>query len=143
MARRFSKKTGKPSFTTARRLPRARLAAPGIEAGANRKVRSQLEKTCVQYFEKHGIVYIYEPLLLLAGRQYRPDFFLPEYDLFIEICGYTHMPFYVDRVEEKRRQYAAAGLKAEFLIARRSAQLLAQLDGLLAKRPQQTGTPPR
>lgn len=106
-------------------------------------MRSQLEKICVQYFEQHGIAYIYEPLLLLAGRQYRPDFFLPDYDLFLEICGYTHMPFYVDRMVEKRRQYAAAGLKAEFLVARRSAELLAQLNGLLAQRPQQSGTRPR
>ncbi len=143
VARYFSKKTGKPSFTTTRRLPKVRLAAPDVETGANRKVRSQLEKVCVQYFERHGIAYIYEPLLLLAGRQYRPDFFLPDYDLFIEICGFTHMPFYVDRMEEKRRQYAAAGLKAEFLVARRSAELLAQLNELLPKRPQQKGTPPR
>lgn len=133
VARYFSKKTGKPSFTTTRRLPKVRLAAPDVETGANRKVRSQLEKVCVQYFERHGIAYIYEPLLLLAGRQYRPDFFLPDCDLFIEICGYTHMPFYVDRMEEKRRQYEKHGLRAEFLTARKQSEIVAQLNELTAR----------
>jgi hypothetical protein len=53
--------------------------------------------------------------MILAGRQYRPDFYLPQYDLFVEICGYNHMPFYRDRIEQKRKLYAEQGLNAAFV----------------------------
>jgi len=79
------------------------------------KVRSSYEKRCVKFFAERDIRFRYEPLILLEGRQYRPDFFLPDLNLFVEICGYRHMPFYSDRIEFKRRLYNRHKLKAVFI----------------------------
>ena len=56
-----------------------------------------------------------EPLILLDERQYRPDFYLPDYDLFLEICGYGHMPHYNDRTAHKMRIYHKHNLQAIFI----------------------------
>jgi len=79
------------------------------------KVRSKYEKRTVKYLEKNNIKFQYEPLILLDGRQYRPDFYLPEHNLFLEICGYGHMPFYSDRVAFKEEMYKKNKLKAVFV----------------------------
>ncbi len=110
------KKTGKPGSGRKRSVSRKREARkPGIETPQGHTVRSKYEKTCTAFFEKNGIEYKYEPLILLGGKQYRPDFYLPQYDLFIEICGYNHMPHYRDRVKKKEEAYARGGLKAAFI----------------------------
>lgn len=127
----FPKKTGKPSSFRSVGHKRRRIETPAIattEAGP--RVRSKLESYCVDYFHQHGISFHYEPLLLLAGRKYRPDFYLPDFDLFVEICGYSHMPFYVDRIEEKRKQYIERGLKAVFIVARSKPELLSKIEAL-------------
>jgi len=79
------------------------------------RVRSQYEKKCADFLFKNGIKFQYEPLILLAGKQYRPDFYLPDYNLFLEICGYNHMPFYVDRSEFKKQLYQKHNLDAIFI----------------------------
>jgi hypothetical protein len=53
--------------------------------------------------------------MLLNGRQFRPDFYLPDYNLFIEICGYNHQPYYRDRTNLKQRIYEKSGLNAVFI----------------------------
>lgn len=53
--------------------------------------------------------------MLLGGRQFRPDFYLPAYELFVEICGYGHMPHYRDRVRKKRQLYEKHGLRTVFV----------------------------
>lgn len=90
------------------------------------------EKACAEYLTANGIEFVYEPLLLLSGKQYRPDFYLPKLGIFIEICGFTHMPFYRDRMEEKRRVYASQGLNVHFIEIRSKKALISEL-GLLIK----------
>lgn len=124
--RKFSKKTGIP-LRRGERILRSKLPEPSVENKAGRPVRSRLEKYCAEFLAERGIRFVYEPLLLLSGRQYRPDFYLPEYGLFIEICGYTHMPFYRDRVELKQKVYAAQGLRCLFIEARSEKSLKEQL----------------
>ncbi len=89
--------------------------APQIETDTDINVRSQYEKTCVEFFTETNIQFQYEPLMVLEGKQYRPDFFLPEYNLFIEICGYGHMPHYNKRVEFKEQIYKRNNLIAVFI----------------------------
>ena len=79
------------------------------------RVRSRYEQVCVEFFDNHQIQFIYEPLLLLEGQQYRPDFFLPDFGLFVEICGYIHMPFYNDRVAKKQALYDKHHIKSLFI----------------------------
>jgi len=80
---------------------------------------------------ERGINFVYEPLLLLSGKQYRPDFYLPEFSLFIEICGFTHMPFYRDRIDLKQKVYAAKGLRCAFIVSRSVKSLREQLAAVL------------
>ncbi|MDH3938005.1 MAG: hypothetical protein OEV68_11790, partial [candidate division Zixibacteria bacterium] len=91
-------KTGKPAPARGVRLPRQRRFEAILPTESGVTVRSKYERRCADFFTKHHIQFQYEPLILLAGRQFRPDFFLPEHDLFVEICGYGHMPHYRDRV---------------------------------------------
>jgi len=78
-------------------------------------VRSRYEKTTADFLYKNNIEFQYEPLILLAGKQYRPDFFLPRHNLFLEICGYNHMPFYTDRIGFKEQLYRKHSLNAIFI----------------------------
>jgi len=110
------KKTGKPGSGRSRfRSARAVHRKPHIDIPAAKAVRSKYEKTCVEYFQQNGIAFQYEPVILLEGKQYRPDFFLPDMELFVEICGYNHMPQYRDRVGFKEKIYERNGLKALFV----------------------------
>jgi len=97
------------------KLERRRAFQPRIETKSGVRVRSSYEKTTADFLHKNNITFQYEPLILLAGKQYRPDFFLPDYDLFLEICGYNHMPFYTDRTKFKQELYRKHNLRAIFI----------------------------
>jgi len=125
-------KTGKPTGRKGDRLPRLKGNEPRIETKSGHKVRSELERICANALHAAGIEFQYEPLMLLAGRQFRPDFFLPKENLFLEICGYVHMPHYRDRMEEKRQLYRDQGLKALFVTARNPSELRRILPSELA-----------
>jgi len=132
------KKTGKPGSGGRRNESRKRdQRKPGVATPQGHAVRSKYEKTCTAFFEKNGIEYKYEPLILLGGKQYRPDFYLPQYDLFVEICGYNHMPHYRDRVKLKEKAYAKGGLRAVFVYYNGKGSLESLL--LEALKPYRTG----
>ncbi len=130
---RFQRKTGRYSPTPGVKLPRVPKNPHTLTTNSGRQVRSKLEQQCADYLSNHDIEFKYEPLMLLAGRQYRPDFYLPEYGVFIEICGYNHMPFYRDRQEEKRKRYARHGMKVIFIVHRRGENIVAKLAAELSK----------
>ena len=48
------------------------------------KVRSKSEQYICDWLYRHNINYIYEPKIDLSGFAFRPDFFIPEANLFIE-----------------------------------------------------------
>jgi len=108
-------KTGKPSPRPGVRLPRKKKFEPVLNTKSGIRVRSSYEKTCADFLYSHNISFNYEPLILLGGKQYRPDFYLPKFNLFIEICGYGHMPYYTDRVSFKKKVYAEHNMKALFI----------------------------
>lgn len=110
------KKDGRPGPAAGVRYNRPKIKPPAVPVADKLRVRSRYEKECVEYFEEQGITYKYEPLIILVGKQYRPDFYLPDFDLFVEICGFNHMPYYTDRVEQKKQLYRHHGLKAVFII---------------------------
>lgn len=96
-------------------MPRIRRFEPVIDTNAIVKVRSNYEKQCAEYLYQNNIEFQYEPLMLLSGKQFRPDFYLPEYNLFVEICGYNHMPYYRDRIALKRQIYDKHKMSAAFV----------------------------
>jgi len=112
--RKRLKKDGIHVIPSGLKLARRRKFEAVIPVGGA-KVRSNYEKKTAEYLDKNKIKYQYEPLILLDGRQYRPDFYLPEYNLFLEICGYGHMPFYSDRIAFKEEMYKKNRLKAVFI----------------------------
>lgn len=62
-----------------------------------------------------NIEFQYEPLILIENRQFRPDFYLPQYNLFLEICGYGHMPHYRIRVQQKKHLYEKFDMNSIFI----------------------------
>jgi len=107
------------------------LPQPSVRASSGRKVRSKLEARVAAWLDSRKITYQYEPLILLEGKQYRPDFFLPQFNLFLEICGFGHMPYYSDRVELKRQMYEKHGLRAIFIKYNGRGSLEKMLEGAL------------
>ncbi|MBD3382543.1 MAG: hypothetical protein GF404_10145 [candidate division Zixibacteria bacterium] len=104
---------------------------PELETASGIRVRSKLEKVCVDYLSEHRISFKYEPLLLLEGRKFRPDFYLPEFDLFLEIAGYTHMPFYRDRLGDKTDIYRKYNLAVKIIRPKNATHLCRELDRVL------------
>jgi hypothetical protein len=97
------------------KLPRQKLFETVIETDSGVRVRSSYEKKCADFLYRNNIRFQYEPLMLLGGRQFRPDFYLPDHNLFIEICGYNHLPYYRDRRLLKEQIYRKYGLRAVFV----------------------------
>lgn len=50
-------------------------------------VRSHSERKIVNFFMKHGIRYEYEKPLVLEQITIRPDFYLPDYNVYVEFWG--------------------------------------------------------
>lgn len=113
--RRKLKKSGKHIPPRGVRLSGKKKFEPVLPTDSGIKVRSQYEKKCADYLYRNGIRFQYEPLILPAGRQYRPDFYLPDYNVFVEICGYGHMPFYKDKIAHKEQLYKKHKLNALFV----------------------------
>ncbi len=107
---------------------------PILDTSSGIPVRSKLERACVDWLMAHGFEFRYEPLILLGGRQFRPDFFLKEHNIFLEICGYNHMPHYRDRVAEKKNLYHKFGMDAIFIECQRKSDMVKALDTEFIKR---------
>lgn len=90
-------------------------------------VRSQFEKKAISFFEENNIKFRYEPLMLLDGKQYRPDFYLPELNLFVELCGMNHMVYYKNRQEFKKQIYQKNNLKAIFINCSNISEVIPRL----------------
>jgi hypothetical protein len=121
------KKHGRYTPTRGVRLPRKKKFETRLKTRSGVQVRSQLERKCADYLYDSGIEFRYEPLMLLGGRQFRPDFYLPAHNLFLEICGYNHMPFYRDRLRKKREVYSANGLNVYFIECSKNSELESHL----------------
>jgi DNA helicase-4 len=72
-------------------------------------VKSKAEKKVADTLDYAGVKYLYEsPLSLKVGKRWktvRPDFYLPEYDLYIEYRGLTHLDDYTRKMNWKKKQY--------------------------------------
>jgi len=129
--KRFIKKSGRFSAPRGVRNKADLSAKHPYESRGGIFVRSRYEKTCADYLYDNGIEFRYEPLMLLGGRQFRPDFYLPEYNLFLEICGYVHMPHYRGRVALKKAMYEKHNLKAVFIEYNGRGSLIALIKAAL------------
>lgn len=60
--------------------------------------RSTYEARFVIELEKRGIKWIYEKRFYMDNTSYAPDFYLPEYDIYIEIKGYLRKGSYAKMI---------------------------------------------
>lgn len=54
---------------------------------AKGRVRSRGEKRIAKFFDSHGIRYVYERPLTADGVKLHPDFYLPDYKVYVEFWG--------------------------------------------------------
>ncbi len=74
-------------------------------------VQSRGEKLIADFLEKEGIRYVYDERYRIAGdAMIRPDFYLPEFDVYIEYFG-MDTPEYRDNMLKKRFLYQRAAKK--------------------------------
>lgn len=113
------------------RLHRSKSARPknkpSLSTSSGIMVRSQFEKKAISFFEENNIKFRYEPLMLLDGKQYRPDFYLTELNLFVELCGMNHMVYYKNRQEFKKQIYQKNNLKAIFINCSNISEVIPRL----------------
>ncbi len=87
-------------------------------------VQSVGEKRIAEFLEREGIAFVYDERFRIAeGEVVRPDFYLPEFDLYIEYFG-MDTPDYLARAEKKRILYQRAGKKLISLSFRDDARLI-------------------
>ena len=83
-------------------------------------VRSKAERVIADYFTRHGIPYYYEAMattndwFIFKSKISRPDFYLPQYNLFVEYWGLVNSPDigtrdnYIRTMRWKTAQYREA-----------------------------------
>jgi hypothetical protein len=75
----------------------AKLLTFMVKGGRSIKMRSKPEVKLANYFTYKGIAFEYEPKLFKKlGINYTPDFYLPKYNLFIEVKAHGGMDYYQD-----------------------------------------------
>ena len=96
-------------------------------------VQSQGERRIGDFLSQRRIAYIYDERYRMAGDvRIRPDFYLPEFDLYIEYWG-MDTPEYVENMKKKLFLYQRAGKKLISLSFRDFDQLEAILEEKLSR----------
>jgi len=79
------------------------------------RYKSEGERRIAQTLNQYGIPFIYEPKLPLKTDNrpttLRPDFYLPQHNLYIEFYGRAGNQDYDKRTEHKQRTYAENNVK--------------------------------
>ena len=96
-------------------------------------VQSQGERRIADFLVQRRIAYVYDERYRMAGDvRIRPDFYLPEFDLYIEYWG-MDTPEYVANMKKKLFLYQRAGKKLISLSFRDFNQLEALLEEKLSR----------
>ena len=79
------------------------------------KFRSEGERRIADFLESNSIKYHYEPALLVTSgheklRIWYPDYYLPEFGVYIEYFGLVGRQSYDEGVKAKETQYSKTGL---------------------------------
>ena len=96
-------------------------------------VQSQGERRIADFLSRKRIAYIYDERYRIAGDvRIRPDFYLPEFDLYIEYWG-MDTPEYVENMKRKLLLYQRAGKRLISLSFRDFGQLESVLEEKLSR----------
>ena len=106
-------------------------------------VQSDGERRIAEWLAAHGIAYRYDDRLrIIEGRQIRPDFYLPEYDVYIEYWGMDTLDYKIGMLI-KQQMYQHAGKRLISLYPRDKPNLDAILsEKLLRIRPTDSASAP-
>jgi hypothetical protein len=72
--------------------PQEKYGTPSVTL-TGQPVRSKAERVIADYFTRHSITYYYEAMVttddwfIFKAKISRPDFYIPQYDLFVEYWG--------------------------------------------------------
>ena len=102
-----------------------------------RKVRSLSEKIIIDYFFDHFVRVVYEktiPYINEKGEdaELHPDFYLPDYDLYIEFNGLTTKS-YLRKKDYVNKIYQEKGYKVEILESQDLDDIEASIEKILSK----------
>ncbi len=98
------------------------------------RVRSRGERKIVVFFQEHGIQFRYEPLLVLGKVELHPDFFLPDYQVYVEFWGMAYdNPRYRANMKLKKELYQKHHVPLISLFPRHLSNLERKFPNLLAK----------
>jgi len=81
------------------------------------EVKSKTEKHTSDYFSSNNIRYEYERKIRIKGRTLHPDWYLPDYNVYVEYWGLVDADDpriksqYVKNMKRKMAQYHSQGLK--------------------------------
>lgn len=108
-----------------------------IKAKDGRKVRSLSEKIIIDYFFDNFIRVVYErtiPYINEKGEdaELHPDFYLPDYNLYIEFNGLTNKT-YLRKKDYVNKIYQEKGFKVEILDSDDIGDIEASLERVLSK----------
>lgn len=79
-------------------------------------VYSKGEKNIADFLYKSNIKYKYEAPIRLDGIDYKPDFFLPDYLIYIEYLGMINKPEYAYQAQLKKIAYYKHHLDVIYII---------------------------
>jgi hypothetical protein len=87
------------------------------------KVKSSQEKRIAEYLILNNIDFEYERKLSIGYKTYYPDFYLINQDTYIEFFGWTHIPSYQKKTEEKIQMYENYNISCIYLYLKGSRYL--------------------
>lgn len=98
------------------------------------KVKSKIEREIDNYLYRQGIIHSYEPQYKsLDGKVYYPDFYLPNYNLYIEYFGRRDLE-YVEKANRKIANYNQdKNINFEYLTYQDDVLLVDRLKNIIDK----------
>ncbi|CAG0994301.1 hypothetical protein FLAV_02484 [Flavobacteriales bacterium] len=73
-------------------------------------VRSRIERTIAEFLMENGIIFQYEPTLILDGEELHPDFYIQTIGIYLEHWG-SDEPSYVENRRKKEEIYRKYNIK--------------------------------
>lgn len=70
---------------------------------ARGRVRSRLERKLAYFFERNGVRYQYERPITLDGIKLHPDFYLPDYQVYVELWGMSGLNQRYTKIMERKK----------------------------------------
>ena len=74
---------------------------------------SKGESTVAKAFDDLGIKYLYQPTI--PGLGFKPDFYLPEFDVYVEYAGVRGSKDYYNRNKKKKNGYSNNNYRVVFI----------------------------